>query len=676
METERLPLHKSNISMEFASMELENAYPQDPNGAFIRIPNSFTPAPAWLQLFKGKSSLWSKPCGAAAALGFPLHWLSYSRAKVKALARELKNAFTPTSKRQAMSYFFQHRVLSFLSKNKKFRPETYHPIQVLNTKASGEALLPSPTNNKPPEGILAAENSFFARQEKPSRFWEDAEELAKTGFWEFNVKTGKLSCSGNALKLVNKQVHLEEIDFKALIAHFNEADKTCLAENWHQLVHQGQPFEYNARITDLFGDKWIKIKGKAIEETSTIVKIIGFFQDITETKVLEQSLTAARVNAELEMKAKSDFVSVVTHEIRTPLNGISGFTYLLLQDDVSREEQKDYLRSIQFSTQNVLALINKTLDYSKIEAGKVEFEKISFQLPDLLADIHRSFYLRAAEKKVNLYLDINPATPDVAVGDPGKLCQILNNLISNAIKFTQEGEVKISVDVVYESEADWVMELIVSDTGVGIPAEKQPLIFESFTQAHASTNRQFGGTGLGLAITKKLVELQNGSIQLHSVPGQGSQFLIRLKLAKPDPAHMPVLRPDIQLNHYAGLQGAKILVVDDNALNRNVACKLLSNWQVKADTADNGLEAIKKVKASPYDIILMDLFMPVMDGFEAIAQIKAFGIKTPIIALTGNILTEEENKVLDLGVQDYVTKPFNPQELYKTILEHLVLTEV
>jgi CheY-like chemotaxis protein len=392
--------------------------------------------------------------------------------------------------------------------------------------------------------------------------------------------------------------------------------------------------------------------------------------------VLEQSLTAARQNAEQEMKAKSDFVSVVTHEIRTPLNAISGFTYLLLQEDVSREEQKDYLQSIQFSTQNVLALINKTLDYAKIEAGKVEFEQISFQLPELLADVHRSFYLRAAEKKVNLCLEINPATPDVAVGDPGKLCQILNNLISNAIKFTHEGQVKISVDVVYESETDWVMELTVSDTGVGIPAEKQPLIFESFTQAHASTNRQFGGTGLGLAITKKLVELQNGSIQLHSVPGEGSQFLIRLKLAKPDPVHIPVLRPDIHLNHYTGLQGAKILVVDDNALNRNVACKLLSNWQVKVDTAENGLEAIQKVKASAYDIILMDLFMPVMDGFEAITQIKECGIKTPIIALTGNILTEEENKVLELGVQDYVTKPFNPQELYKTILEHLVLTEV
>jgi CheY-like chemotaxis protein len=264
------------------------------------------------------------------------------------------------------------------------------------------------------------------------------------------------------------------------------------------------------------------------------------------------------------------------------------------------------------------------------------------------------------------------------VGDPAKLCQILNNLISNAIKFTHEGHIKVSVEVVYESETDWVLEVAVSDTGVGIAEDKQPLIFESFTQANASTNRQFGGTGLGLAITKKLIELQHGSIKLQSTPGEGSEFIVRLKLAKPEANHIGMPRPEVNLNlnQYAGLQGAKILVVDDNALNRNVASKLLTNWQVKVDTAENGLEALKKVKTSPYDIILMDLFMPVMDGFQAITQIKGYGIKTPIIALTGSALTEEENKMMDLGVHDYVTKPFNPQELYKTILEHLILVEI
>jgi signal transduction histidine kinase len=521
-------------------------------------------------------------------------------------------------------------------------------------------------------------HKLILQPDKTPMPWQEAEELAKTGFWEFQVKSGKFSCTSNTLRLVNPRLQPEEINFNALIAHFHEADKANLTENWDLLLGQARELDYNARITDLFGDKWIKIKAKAIWENSTVVKIIGYFQDITEAKVLEQLLYAARETAEQEMKAKSDFLSVITHEIRTPLNSISGFTYLLLQEDVNREEQKEYLRSIQFSTQNLLSLINETLDYSKIEAGKLEFEHIPFQFHELLEDIHRSFYLRAAEKKVNLYLDISPATPDVAVGDPAKLCQILNNLISNAIKFTHEGHIKVSVEVVYESETDWVLEVAVSDTGVGIAEDKQPLIFESFTQANASTNRQFGGTGLGLAITKKLIELQHGSIKLHSTPGEGSEFIVRLKLAKPEANHIGMPRPEVNLNlnQYAGLQGAKILVVDDNALNRNVASKLLTNWQVKVDTAENGLEALKKVKTSPYDIILMDLFMPVMDGFQAITQIKGYGIKTPIIALTGSALTEEENKMMDLGVHDYVTKPFNPQELYKTILEHLILVEI
>jgi PAS domain-containing protein len=326
METKRLPLKKSNISMEFASMELKNAYPQDQHGALIRIPNSFGPALVWLQFLKAKSRVWIKASVAFNPLRFPLIGVPYSRVKEEALARDLKNTSIPTttrkSKRQALFYFFRHPILSFLSKNKKFKQETYRRINLLNKKEVVPDLLLSPAN-KPPYGASLQENGFFARQDKSFLYWEEAAELAKTGFWEFNVRTRKFSCTGNALKLVNNKLRGEEIDFDSLIANFNEADQKCLAEIWHKLIHQGQEFDYNARIRDSSGDKWIKIKGKAIEETSTIVKIIGFLQDITESKVLEQSLTSARESAELEMKAKSDFVSVVTHEIRTPLNSIS-----------------------------------------------------------------------------------------------------------------------------------------------------------------------------------------------------------------------------------------------------------------------------------------------------------------------------------------------------------------
>lgn len=661
METKRLPFNKSKLSMEFASMELEDASLRDREGALVTISTNMGVAPVWLQPVKNKLTSWLRAC---------FSWLSadFRPAGPRMVAQP------PAPGQGSVS---RDAVHLFVSKSQTAGRENFRRIDFLPKKNPEEAFIRDPV---PRQSCLQPlrETLLFNRQAQLPASWQEAEELTKTGFWECQMPVGIFHCTGNALKLVHHPQQQQQITFHSLISAFSQEDKNSLSESWTQLLTQARDIDYTACLKDTYGDKWIKIKAKAIWENSTFIKITGCFQDVTEAKALEQSLRQARDTAEAEMKAKSDFVSVITHEIRTPLNAISGFAYLLLQEEVSREEQKDYLRSIQFSTQNLLTLINETLDYSKIEAGKVEFEHIHFQFHELLEDIYRSFYLRAAEKKVNLYLDIHPETPDIAVGDPTKLCQILNNLISNAVKFTHEGHIKISVEVVYESETDWVVEFAVSDTGVGIALEKQPLIFESFTQANASTNRQFGGTGLGLAITKKLVELQQGSIQLNSTPGEGSEFIVRLKLAKPDPAQLAIHRPDLplNLNQYVGLQGARILVVDDNALNRNVASKLLTNWQVKVDTAENGLEACKKVQLAPYDIILMDLYMPVMDGFEAIAQIKHYGIKTPIIALTGSKLTEEENKMMDLGVHDYVTKPFNPQELYKTILEHLILIEI
>lgn len=613
METKRLPSHHPNLTMELEAMELQDAY----HGHGNWVVGSLV---VWLQLLKDRfksGSLFAALPGPQKKEDFQRVYLPNKRIMAEAFPRELTPIYP-------------------------------YPGALRETKA-------------------------FQPSEKPPGCWQEAEELAKTGYFEWQAKTGFFHCSANTGKLVNSQLSQQDLSFPALLVNFSEADQASLKESWTLLLRQQKEIDHEARITDLFGDKWIKIKAKAIWEKSTVVKITGFLQDITETKVLELKLREACQTAEQDAKARTRFVSEVSHEIRTPLNAISGFTYLLLQEEVSREEQQDYLRSIQFSTQNLLSLINETLDFAKIEAGKVEFEHIPFPFHELLQDLHRSFYLRAAEKKVALTLDISAGTPEVAVGDPAKLCQILNNLVSNAIKFTGEGEVKIAVEVVYESETDWVLELSVSDTGVGIPADKQALIFESFTQANAATKRQYGGTGLGLAITKKLVELQQGKIQLHSVPGQGSEFIVCLKLAKPDPNHQGLHLPDLSLNQFLGLQGARILVVDDNALNRSVASKLLTNWQVQVDTAENGLEALKKLQLARYDVILMDLFMPVMDGFEAIAQLKSLGFKTPVIALTGNTPTEEENKLLEAGVHDFVTKPFKPQDLYKTILDHLIL---
>ncbi|MGV3641490.1 MAG: histidine kinase dimerization/phospho-acceptor domain-containing protein, partial [Adhaeribacter sp.] len=328
--------------------------------------------------------------------------------------------------------------------------EDFHRVHLPDKKILADTFSRETRPAGPYPGSLLDKNMRMP-VEKPPLCSQEAEELARTGFWELQLKTGFFHCSPNALKLVNSQAGTQDLSFAVLIANFHEADKTQLSQSWDELLTSQKEIDYDARITDLFGEKWIKIKAKAIWEKSTVIKITGFLQDITETKVLEEQLRQACQAAELDARARTTFVSEVSHELRTPLNAISGFTYLLLQEDVSQEEQQEYLRSIQFSTQNLLSLVNETLDFAKIEAGKVEFEHIQFQFHELLQDLHRSFYLRATEKKLALSLDIAAGTPELAVGDPSKLCQILNNLVSNAIKFTREGEVKIAVEVVYES---------------------------------------------------------------------------------------------------------------------------------------------------------------------------------------------------------------------------------
>ncbi|MDX5483298.1 MAG: response regulator, partial [Hymenobacteraceae bacterium] len=355
----------------------------------------------------------------------------------------------------------------------------------------------------------------------------------------------------------------------------------------------------------------------------------------------------------------------------TPLNAIMGLTYLLLQDEDMAPDRKENLQSIHFSSQNMLSLINNILDFSRIEAGRIELEKVNFKLKDMIRSIHRSLYLRAAEKKLSFELHIDKAIPDEVAGDPARLTQIINNLTSNAIKFTDKGSVRLSVNLVYQSDQDQVLEFSVADTGVGIPLDKQQLVFESFVQASASTHRQYGGSGLGLAITKKIVELHNGTLHLESEPGKGSVFTVRIRFAKPQPTLVDLQEAEVVEFEEPELQNARILVIDDNAFNKMVASKLLLSWQAEVDTADDGVSALEKIRENAYDLVLMDLHMPRMSGFEAIAEIRQLGEQMPIIALTANASEEEKHKTLALGGNDYISKPFVPQRLYSKLLHHL-----
>ncbi|MFD2069543.1 ATP-binding protein, partial [Pontibacter silvestris] len=449
--------------------------------------------------------------------------------------------------------------------------------------------------------------------------------------------------------------------FSSLTSPFGAAERERLGLAWGQLLSGSGELDEVLPV----GDRWLRLRGRAAGPA----RVVGTVQEVTERHEVESRLRAEREAAVGAARAKSEFVSLMSHEIRTPLNAIMGLTHLLLQGEEVSGEPRENLNAIHFSSQNLLSLINNTLDFSRMEAGKIELERVNFRLRDLLKGIHRSLQLRASEKRLGFVLSVDPGAPDEVCGDPARLTQIVNNLASNAIKFTERGRVSISVDVAYQSDRDWVLEFTVSDTGVGVPADRQESIFESFVQASASTHRQYGGTGLGLAITKKIVELHRGSIRLRSEPGVGSEFTVRLRYARPEPSLGSL--PASVVAGRGALRDARVLVIDDNAINKMVASKLLVGWEADVDTAGDGEEALEKVLSRPYDLVLMDLHMPGMSGFEAIEEMRRLGLGMPVVALTANASEEERVRILSVGGNDYLTKPFVPQELYERLSHHL-----
>lgn len=499
------------------------------------------------------------------------------------------------------------------------------------------------------------------------------EQIARMCSWEFTIDTQEFFCTDYVHTLLKMPAGKTVVAFHSFLQYFAEEDRAKLSLGWSQALHSGRELNCVTRLRHAPGNNWIRVVLKPVYKDDRLLKVIGTLQDVTDNIEAEKRLLAEKEKAEQNTKEKSEFVSLMSHEIRTPLNAIMGLTYLLLQEENIAQEHKENLQSIHFSSQNMLTLINNTLDFSRIEAGKMELEKVNFQLKDLLKKIHRSLCIRASEKQLNLILDIDENTPSEVAGDPARLTQILNNLMSNAIKFTNEGSVSLSVDVVYQSDNDWVLEFTVADTGVGIPEDRQQQIFESFVQASAATHRQYGGTGLGLAITKKIVELQNGSIHLKSTPGAGSEFSVRLRFVKPDASFDSLKLVEQAEKSESTLKNAKVLVIDDNIINNMVASKLLISWQAEVETAGDGYAALEKIKTNAFDMVLMDLHMPVMNGFDAITEIRRLGYTMPIIALTANANEDEKRKIIALGGNDYLTKPFVPQELHDKIQEHLQL---
>jgi signal transduction histidine kinase len=511
------------------------------------------------------------------------------------------------------------------------------------------------------------------RMEKGRRLLEICEQLCLTSGWEYDLATGKITHSG--------QAHLiYELDEDVcatvdnLLTYYEPQSLQRLQNAAHKAIEDRKDFDVELEITTAKQHKkWIRVIGTPIIQQGEVTGLTGALMDITRVKTIAMELTAAKNSAETAAKEKTEFLSIMSHEIRTPLNNIIGLLNLLKLDHTPSQEE--FLNNLIFSSNHLLQLINDILDLHKLEGTEPVPSLSAVDLHRLVTDIRSQFIHFSDEKQLALIARVDPHVPKVVLADATMLSQVLNNLISNAIKFTEKGTVTISVQLQSLQADSATIHFSVRDTGIGIPHEFQSLVFETFKQLSGASLRKYPGTGLGLTITKRLIEAQGSQIFLKSKPGEGTEFYFDLQFSLPPQAtaESDAASPGkfIVSDFKGRLPAIRLLIVDDNPLNLTIASNQLQYFGVLPDTAPDAKTALERIAHTTYQIVLLDVHLPDMDGYQLAERIRSLSADTRIIICTADVMRPADRRLTELGVTEVLHKPFIPEELYQVLIRTL-----